>query len=66
MERFENLGVIKNEPNFNDELLNYFEKNISGLKEKREWNKEQIVELFFEMIPDFGYKDTGKYLDGKM
>ena len=66
MERFENLGVIKNEPNFNDELLNYFEKNISGLKEQRGWSKEQIVTLFFKMIPDFGHKETGKYLDGKM
>lgn len=66
MERFENLGVIKNEPNFNNELLNYFEENISGVKEKREWNKEQIVTLFFKMIPDFGHKETGKYLDGKM
>lgn len=66
MERFEKIGVIKNEPNFNDELLNYFEKNISALKEKREWNKEQIVELFFKMIPGFRHKETGKYLDGKM
>ena len=24
------------------------------------------VELFFAMIPDFGHKETGKYLDGKM
>ncbi len=66
MNRFENLGVIKNEANFNNELLNNFEKTIRGLKEKREWSKEQIVELFFKMIPDFGHKETGKYLDGKM
>ena len=66
MDRFENLGVIKNEANFNDELLNDFEKTISAFKEKREWSKEQIVELFFKMIPDFGHKETGKYLDGKM
>lgn len=66
MQRFENLGVIKNEANFNDGLLNDFENTISGLKEKREWTKEQIVELFFKMIPDFGHKETGKYLDGKM
>jgi len=66
MNRFENLGVIKNEVNFNEELLNDFEKTISELKEKREWSKEQIVELFFKMIPDFGHKETGKYLDGKM
>lgn len=66
MDRFENLGVIKNEANFNDDLLNEFENTITGLKEKKEWTKERIVELFFKMIPDFGHKETGKYLDGKM
>ena len=66
MDRFENLGVIKNEANFNDALLNEFEDTISELQEKREWKKEQIVDLFFKMIPDFGHKETGKYLDGKM
>jgi len=66
MERFLNLGVIKNEALFDDSLLNNFEQTIKGLKDKREWKKEQIVELFFKMIPDFGHKETGKYLDGKM
>jgi len=66
MNRFENLGVIKNEANFNDALLNEFEESISGFREKKEWSKEQIITLFFKMIPDFGHKETGKYLDGKM
>ena len=29
-------------------------------------SKEEIVDLFFTMIPDFGHKETGKYLDSKM
>lgn len=66
MESFENLGVIKNEADFDEALLNEFEKTIGTLKEKKAWSKEQIVELFFKMIPDFGHKETGKYLDGKM
>ena len=66
MDRFENLGVIKNEANFNENLLNEFKNTIMGLQEKKEWSKEQIVKLFFKMIPDFGHKETGKYLDGKM
>ncbi|SFV55213.1 UDP-N-acetylglucosamine 4,6-dehydratase [hydrothermal vent metagenome] len=66
MDRFENLGVIKNEANFNNDLLNEFEKTIHRLKEGKEWTKEEIVKLFFKMIPDFGHKETGKYLDGKM
>lgn len=66
MARFENLGIIKNDPLYQQELLTLFENTITEMKEKREWSKEQIVELFFTMIPDFGHKETGKYLDSKM
>ncbi|MEY8213509.1 MAG: UDP-N-acetylglucosamine 4,6-dehydratase [Colwellia sp.] len=66
MERFDNLGVIKNEAVFNQGLILEFEKTIASLKAEKAWTKEQIVELFFKMIPDFGHKETGKYLDSKM
>jgi len=66
MEKYENIGVIKNTACFNEDLLNEFEQTISGLKDKKEWNKSQIIKLFFKMIPDFDHKETGKYLDGKM
>ncbi|WP_064606226.1 UDP-N-acetylglucosamine 4,6-dehydratase [Photobacterium sp. J15] len=66
MESFENLGVIKNEALYKPELLALFEQRIGEMKDKREWKKEEIVELFFKMIPDFGHKETGKYLDSKM
>ncbi|KZN58237.1 UDP-N-acetylglucosamine 4,6-dehydratase [Pseudoalteromonas luteoviolacea CPMOR-1] len=65
MARFENLGVIKNELNFDADLVERFSNRITELK-RDVWSKEQIVELFFEMIPDFGHKETGKYLDSKM
>jgi len=66
MDRFSNLGVIKNEANFDENLLNSFEDKINSMKENLSWNKEEIVKEFFKMIPDFGHKETGKYLDGKM
>ncbi|MGF1710748.1 UDP-N-acetylglucosamine 4,6-dehydratase [Vibrio kagoshimensis] len=66
MERFENLGIIKNDPLYQQELLTLFENTIGEMKSNREWTKEQVVELFFTMIPDFGHKETGKYLDSKM
>ncbi|OBT15767.1 UDP-N-acetylglucosamine 4,6-dehydratase [Vibrio tasmaniensis] len=66
MERFSNLGIIKNDPLYQQELLNLFESTIGQMKSEQEWSKEQIVELFFTMIPDFGHKETGKYLDSKM
>lgn len=66
MERFLNLGIIKNEPLYDPVLLAHFEEKIQEMKTSLEWNKEDIVKLFFEMIPDFGHKETGKYLDSKM
>jgi len=66
MERFENLGVIKNELNIEEEKLQLFESGINEMKIGRQWNKGQIVDLFFKMIPGFGHKETGKYLDAKM
>ncbi len=66
MQRFDNLGVIKNEAIFDADLVTLFEKEIGEMKSTKAWQKEQIVELFFKMIPDFGHKETGKYLDSKM
>lgn len=66
MQRFGNLGVIKNEAEFDDEKLNYFIETIKELKQNASWSKTDITELFFKMIPDFGHKETGKYLDSKM
>ena len=66
METYHNLGVIKNNPLYNEEKLNHFTNAIKLMKAKRSWSKDQLVDLFFDMIPDFGHKETGKYLDGKM
>lgn len=66
MDRFENLGVIKNKLNVEEDKLEVFEKTLNELKSQKKWTKEEIVDLFFFMIPDFGHKETGKYLDSKM
>ena len=66
MQRFKSLGVIKNVPEFDEQKLNQFENEINALKAKLSWNKQQIVDQFFNMIPDFDYEDKGQYLDGKM
>ncbi len=66
MDRFQNLGIIKNSLDFDNEILEYFTENIKALKNSKKWEKKDIVDLFFKMIPDFGHKETGKYLDSKM
>jgi len=66
MDRFVNLGVIKNEPEYDENQLNNFKDTIGQLKSGMSWDKKSIVNEFFKMIPKFEYHDNGKYLDGKM
>ncbi len=66
MERFKNLGIIKNELDFDAQKLESFEQTIRAYLENLSWSKEDIVKEFFKLLPNFAHKETGKYLDGKM
>jgi len=66
MERFINIGVIKNEVNYDNNKIEFFTQNIKKLKSDKSWTKQKLVDLFYGIIPNFGHEETGKYLDVKM
>ena len=66
LKTFKNIGIVKNEPNFDNKSLNLFEKRISDIKQKGKWKKQEIVDIFFDMIPGFNYEEKGRFLDEKM
>ena len=66
LNRFENLGIIKNTPDYDLDKINHFETEINKMKARGSWEKQEIVDLFFEMIPDFGFEEKGRFLDSKM
>jgi len=66
LERFKNLGIIQNQPTYDQQKLANFEAAIEQMKAAKIWTKPDLLELFYFMIPDFGHKETGKYLDSKM
>ena len=66
MERFEALGVIKNDPEYDEAKLEHFLSTVDRLRAQPTWDKPELVELFNFMIPEFQHKETGKYLDGRM
>ena len=66
LDRFKNLGIIKNKLSFDNNKLDTFVSTINNLKAAKKWNKTEIVKLFHEMIPNFDHKETGRYLDSKM
>lgn len=66
MNRFSSIGVIKNDPVFDQEKLASFEARIDEINSSQTLKREDFVNLFHEMIPDFGHKETGKFLDQRM
>ena len=66
MERFETVGVIKNQPDFDETKLDNFMNSIEALRENGNWTKDDIVKLYFGLLPEFAHKETGKYLDQRM
>ncbi len=66
LKRFKNLGIVKNELIAEHEKLKRFEEEIEGMRVHKSWDKDVIVRLFGEMIPNFSHIEKGKYLDDKM
>jgi len=66
MARFETVGVIRNQPNFDEAKLDDFMNGIDTLRSKAIWTKDDIVKLYYGLLPEFAHKETGKYLDQRM
>lgn len=66
MDKFESIGVIKNELEYNGSKLDEFEKTIRTFKNNGMWSRGELIDLFNDMIPDFNHKETGKFLDSRM
>lgn len=66
LNRFENLGIIKNQLSFDNKKIELFDKEVTEMRTDLHWTKGQIIDLFNQMIPNFNHKEKGKYLDSKM
>lgn len=66
MSQFNSIGIIKGDAVADVAKLDRFQSGINNFKSRKAWSKDDIVELFMGMIPDFGHKEVGKYLDSKM
>ena len=66
LNRFSALGVIRNGPQFDKDLLNNFEETIHKWISKGDYDRTKIIKLFNATVENFDHKDTGKFLDNRM
>jgi len=65
-DRFNSIGVVNQKENLSSFILKDFLSNLNQIKEKGTWSKNDLVDLFKNVLKDFEYQDKGKYLDAKM
>ncbi|MAS81079.1 MAG: UDP-N-acetylglucosamine 4,6-dehydratase [Legionellales bacterium] len=66
MNRFESIGVVENEAIYDDKKLDDFFSSVELLRDKGCWDKQAILSLVIDFLPEFSHKETGKYLDNRM
>jgi len=66
LEKFENLGIIKNSVKRNlDEIENIY-KDLTNVFINNNVTKAEIVKALIKYLPNFNHIETGKHLDQKM
>ena len=66
LDRFQDIGVIKTRLSIDSAKLDIFTASITALRERGSWSKDEIVDLFRMLLPEFSHKETHKYLDQRM
>jgi len=64
--RFEAIGVIRNSLSYDASALDLFEEGCRRLLYKGQWSKQDLLDLYHLVLPNFGHLETGKYLDQRM
>jgi FlaA1/EpsC-like NDP-sugar epimerase len=65
--KFKNIGVIKSALDINVDLLNLFtDKYIEMCKSENSPSKENIVDLFLDVLPELNHEEKGRYLHDRM
>lgn len=64
--RFKSLGIVVNSARSDKVKLDGFLVKIEEMKQKGEWSKKGILDLFIELLPEFSHVEKGKFLDSKM
>lgn len=64
--RFDTIGVIRLSSSKNRAKLEQFLQEVKELKRKGRWDKQMLLALFSELIPEFTHRETGSNLDEKM
>ena len=66
LKTFKGIGIIKNNHLVQSKNLDAFLKLIGEIRNGTKWSKENILDAFNYLLPDFSHEEKNHYLDEKM
>lgn len=65
-DRYAEMGVVRNDAVAESDELQSFVRRIADLRRRQQWTKQELLEAFGNLLPNFAHKETGKSLDNRM
>jgi UDP-N-acetylglucosamine 4,6-dehydratase len=66
LDKFNSLGIVKNDATATENKLDLFLHSIREIKSSIVWQRVEILNIFKQLLPDFNHYEKGNYLDDKM
>lgn len=66
LEQFSGVGLVKVRSDINVDNLSHFEDQLRLWRESGEWDREKLINIFKETLPELQHIETGKNLDQRM
>ena len=63
---FEDIGVVKTKLLYDDTKLKNFENSFRNWQVSEKRNKNDLVSIFQDCLPEFSHSEKGKFLDQRM
>ena len=63
---FANIGIVKPKLQVDKKLLNKFMESFKEISNKKNIDKNMLVDIFEMLLPNFSHLETNKNLDQKM
>ena len=60
------IGIVRNTADTSADSLSQFSETIESLRQRSNWTRDEIKQVFQLLLPDFQHLETGKFLDNRM
>ena len=66
LNKFDGVGIVKLSQNIDLQRLDAFEANLSEWRESGSWDRQALIQILKDAVPEFQHVEKGKNLDQRM